>query len=70
MRFFLFKKKIRFRFGQVKYNTMHPFGRNNESGFQGGHVLDGLISIDLRVINLGTTNHCNWLFVKIVYSFT
>ena len=49
--FFKFQKNL-FRFGQVTYNTIHPFGENNEPGFQSRQVpfWKGFISIVLSVI--------------------
>ena len=51
-------KKRCYRFGQVKYNSIHAFGENNESGIRRRQVpvWRGLISIVLSVINLGPNN--------------
>ena len=52
-------KKNRFRFGQVKYNTIYAFGENKESGIRSRQVpvWRGLISIVLSVINSGPNNY-------------
>ena len=51
--------KNRFRFGQVKYNTIYAFGENNETGIRSTQVpvWRGLISIVLGVINSGPNNY-------------
>ena len=56
---FLNNYKNRFRFGQVKYNTIYAFEGNNESGIRSREVpvWRGLISIVLSVINLGPNNY-------------
>ena len=59
MRFSKNYLKNRFRFGQVKYNTIYTFGENNESGIPSRQVpvWRGLISIVLSVINSGPNNY-------------
>ena len=59
MRFLKIVNKNRFRFGQVKYNTIYAFGENNESGIGSRlvPVLRGLISIVLSVINSEPNNY-------------
>ena len=46
-------KKNRYRFGQVKYNTIYAFGENNEFGIRNRQVpvWRELISIVSSVIN-------------------
>ena len=51
-------QKRSYRFGQVKYNSIHAFGEINESAIRSGQVpvWRGLISIVLSVINLGSND--------------
>ena len=59
MRFLKNYKKNRFRFGQVKYNTIYAFGENNESGIRCRQVpvWRGLISIVSSVFYSGPNNY-------------
>ena len=70
MRFFVFTKKFRFRFEEVKYNTIYAFGENIKSGIRSRQVpvWRGLFSIVLSVINSRPNNYygidripvCTW----------